>query len=193
MPPEVLEVPAATRLKIQAAIKRLEKAKKRVSVRAVREIVGSKSAHVQVTLRAWRVGDLDLAHDWGDALEQRQDEGPVRDLLERIRTANTPGDTAEVCRAASELTVLGVLPDSKARVVRDLAQEQRRGIESQDKRPRPEDSQAILLISEQTITLAKAFERIVCDERRAEVLEYVLAKLKEDFELTPAGDPLGRL
>jgi hypothetical protein len=192
---QVLAVSAERREQIRAAVLRLERAGKRPTNRAVLAIVGGKAASASAVLKAWRAGLLDPAQPWGLELERQPDTGEaaaVGDLLEQIRSAAGPGDLARVCRVAAELAVAGLLTDSKAKVVRDLAQEQRRALADAIKtEPPPEDPTRLLLASAEALEAARAVDLICCDQRRDALLAHIAEQLELDLRFNPVVDQGG--
>lgn len=196
---EVLAVPPERREQIREAVAALEKTGSRVSVRAVKKIAKGDSNALALVLRAYREGLLDSSKSWGVELDQAQNGQPpsdqgadVEQLIARVRTAAGPGDLVEVSRLALELSAAGTISEARARVIRDLAQEQRRAMaDARLVEPPPEDPSRYLLASEEAMQAARALDWMVCDDRRARVLTYIAEELELDRIEHPSADEGG--
>lgn len=67
-------------------------------------------------------------------------------------------------------------------------------VNNKDRRDAPKVSaERVVIVSQAGATLVDAFDRIVCDKRRAKALKAIAKLLAEDLEKLPSVDPLGVL
>lgn len=149
---------------------------------------GARDRNATTTLlRLWRSGVLTVADSWGDegptakgaAKPDDADEDRAR-LMERIRAASSDRDREEIAHELAALVAgQAVAPDEAAQIRAALAEARNAAEKKRAVEPAPEVERAVLAGPE-AYDLIAAYEGIVSDQRRAEVLRYVLAQLEVD-------------
>lgn len=120
--------------------------------------------------------------------------GEVELLVQRIASAETAEDLVQIAKESAGLTTRGLISPSVARTLKSLLSETRLSLKlRQETEPPKEDPRSLLLASEEAMRIARTYDWIVSDRRRARIMRYVLDELEEDRDETPDTDSGGAL
>lgn len=172
--------------------------KKIVSVQKLKA-AGSKDQNCTTTmLRLWR-GGLSMADSWDDpATVPSVPAPPPRDgsrdeeageLVGLIQAAQTHDDLLAAGKAVA-LELLNGLDEKVAARLTGLLTEMRQSVKGRAQEPK-DVVEAVLPVTEEARPLVEAFEGIADDERRAQVLAWVLERAEEDRRERPSLDTGG--
>jgi hypothetical protein len=191
IPPDCRAFKPAKRERVRHALaKLLEEAlrqdSKVVSIARVRAAAGGGDQNsATALLRAWRAGELSVADSW------EQEEGPggeaARDELAEALAAKDP---ERVRAAVASRVARGELEAAAARVVLDAcAADAPAGAVPLEGELEDDDvdleRQEAMLATREAMQVAKAFDLMVSDERRARIATFVARELDQDVTEHP--------
>lgn len=114
-------------------------------------------------------------------------------LDERIRAAQSHADLLEYTKKVIELVGSGAMTPERGRTLKELVIAAGRHMKARSDAEGDGEPQRLILMSEESAQLVRAFEGIVSDARRAELLALVLAALQKDQDENPNVDLAGDL
>lgn len=107
----------------------------------------------------------------------------------KILAARTFEDYAEIDRQVAALLARGAMTPDRARAIMSAIGDARQNTKAhRDAADGQDDLERFALASDEALRIVEAFEGIVSDERRAKVLEHVLAEAAADLAETPNVD-----
>ncbi len=200
------------RERIRLALGALTRAGSSITVRALRRAAQVGSREAELVARLHRLGRLPpLDQPWsagpsapastaapaapprppGQPIEppppRRREEPPQREplsqeFLDAIRSARDLDGLARVTNEVAVLLAEDKLEPNTARALRDLIQEQRRGLIEAAKHAEVDEEGALIPCTEEGAELVRAFEAIEDGATRAELLELTRRRLEVERE-----------
>lgn len=107
------------------------------------------------------------------------------ELADTIRGAKTHDDMLAISREVCALIGSGALNPTRARAIQQSLGDMRRHLKEHLDSGGAEDSERIVLLSDEGVRLVDDFEAIVSDERRGQILEHVSHERQVDEEEHP--------
>lgn len=157
------------------------------------DLAGAPSPPVPTSPRQAEAGPGDPPPAPAEAVEKKAPGRPlttsdeIEELAGMAGRVETHADAREVLRYASRLAVLGTLPQPRVRALKEVLAEARQYL--RDERQDPGGAvERTFFASPEAVDVIRAFEGIVSEERRAEVVEFLLAQVQLDLKENPTGD-----
>lgn len=199
-----LAVPPASRERVRQCLLELAREGSVVTTTEVQRRCGGMRAHLVAVVAAWRGHVLDVDQPW-DRLDLGRGGAPapgapagapsaqaapargggspaLAELLALIDAATTPRGIAEVAQRVAHQVAAGELESAAGRIVLDALREQRQALaQARAVEPPPEEATSHALITREALEVAKAYDYLVCDARRARVAALVAAELQADL------------
>jgi len=202
IPQELAGIPGEKLEAVRRAILALERDGKNVTQRATREIAkidqrvnskvvkAYKAGRMPDPLAPWSQASAESTHDAGDGEDERDESksrAELERLVEQIRAARTHEDRMRVQQEAGAMALQGKLEKWQLTAVHDTLQEARKEAKTQ-REIADAGADRVLLAGEESYALVRAYEGIVCGDRRARILELVAAAAEADLEEHPDVD-----
>jgi len=175
----VFKIPSATRERIRKAIRALEDAGTKLTLRAVTEEAKVDRRSANLLVRLYRDGVLSRDAGWDGSLTPEL-------VSQRIDEATTDTLRAQLCNDLAKAMHQGQIEPGIGRAMATLIAEARHCDRAARESAQVEtEAKPIYLLSHEGIVVGRALDFLVSDELRAEAIAFMEDLARRDLELFP--------
>lgn len=150
------------------------------------KIEGQRVFYSLQAVQAWRSGGGMKAH--GRPRKGGGGSEAAKSLAEMLDAAETYSDLGEISKRAGALVLSGDLASTDASAFKSLLAEARMNAKAASEEPDEEALKQRVLAGREAYAMVRAYEGIVCEERRERVLRFLVSEFNADLVEHPPVD-----